>query len=348
MKTAIVTLLIFTSNAFAQLTLTNANNPVPGDIDGSAVCDTTNISEGNSGANQTWSFTNLTTQDTSVIRFVASSTTPYAANFPGSNIASTPDDTSYIYFATTSGNIVVSGQAGPGFIIPYSDPQLFLIYPFTFGSSFSDNFDALYNLAGTQTFRDGMTTITGDAWGTINLPVGSFSNSLRVKYVTNIRDSALTGPSVVLKTNTISYVWFVPGKKFPVFEIVYSSVTVNGIGFGSSKVVNYNSNSTSIGITTISSEVPDNYMLVQNYPNPFNPSTKIKFNIPFVAGGQISSARLAVYDVMGKEVQVLVNQILPPGSYETEFDAGSFAAGTYFYRLLGNGFTETKKMELIK
>ncbi|HRF65391.1 MAG TPA: YCF48-related protein [Ignavibacteria bacterium] len=103
-----------------------------------------------------------------------------------------------------------------------------------------------------------------------------------------------------------------------------------------------------IGITTISSLVPKSFNLHQNYPNPFNPVTKIRFSIP--ASGEISSRviSLRIYDILGKEITVLVNEELKPGIYETDWDASNFSSGIYFYSLITDNFTQTRKMVLIK
>ncbi|MCB0724522.1 MAG: SBBP repeat-containing protein [Ignavibacteriae bacterium] len=93
----------------------------------------------------------------------------------------------------------------------------------------------------------------------------------------------------------------------------------------------------------INSENPSDYNLYQNYPNPFNPVTKIKFDIP-----KSVNTKLAVYDLLGKEVAVIVNENLKPGSYEVDFSAAELPSGTYFYRLITNGFTETKRMVVVK
>ncbi len=103
----------------------------------------------------------------------------------------------------------------------------------------------------------------------------------------------------------------------------------------------------SIGITPISGEVPKNFSLSQNYPNPFNPATKIKFDLP-EGNGDKRFVLLKIYDVLGREVSTLVNQQLQPGTYEVNFDAANFESVVYFYKLTSGGFTETKKMVLIK
>ncbi len=99
-------------------------------------------------------------------------------------------------------------------------------------------------------------------------------------------------------------------------------------------------------------EVLDNaefsFSLGQNYPNPFNPVTTIKFTIPSTVKGEMSNARINVFDVLGREVVVLVNEAKEPGIYEVQFDASQFTSGVYFYQLKAGNFIETKKMLLVR
>ena len=89
--------------------------------------------------------------------------------------------------------------------------------------------------------------------------------------------------------------------------------------------------------------VPESYSLSQNYPNPFNPSTKLEFGI-----SKFGFVSLKVYDVLGKEVKTLVNENRPAGIYRIEFDGSSLSSGIYFYTLKTDGFTETKRMMILK
>ena len=98
-----------------------------------------------------------------------------------------------------------------------------------------------------------------------------------------------------------------------------------------------------IGITPISTEVPEGFSLGQNYPNPFNPVTNIGLRI--ARFGYIS---LKVFDITGKEIAVLVNENLNAGTYNVDFDASQLASGTYFYRMETAGFSEVKKMIVVK
>jgi len=88
---------------------------------------------------------------------------------------------------------------------------------------------------------------------------------------------------------------------------------------------------------------PDKYYLYQNTPNPFNPSTIIIWQSP-VSSWQT----LKVYDLLGREVAVLVDEYKPAGKYEVEFNADNLPSGIYFYTINAGGFIETKKMVLIK
>jgi hypothetical protein len=92
-----------------------------------------------------------------------------------------------------------------------------------------------------------------------------------------------------------------------------------------------------------SNEVPAQFSLSQNYPNPFNPSTTIKFELP-----NTSHVSLNVYDILGREVSVLVNERKAPGSYEVKFDGSNLASGVYFYRLQTESFVDTKKLLLLR
>ncbi|MBW7888725.1 MAG: T9SS type A sorting domain-containing protein [Bacteroidetes bacterium] len=91
------------------------------------------------------------------------------------------------------------------------------------------------------------------------------------------------------------------------------------------------------------STVPEKFTLEQNYPNPFNPATTIRYSVP-----SMQKIELKVYDLLGREVQTLVNELQSQGNYEVRFDASTLASGIYIYRLQSGSFVTTKKMMLIK
>lgn len=98
-----------------------------------------------------------------------------------------------------------------------------------------------------------------------------------------------------------------------------------------------------IGIQNISTEVPKEYKLYQNFPNPFNPTTNINFDI--IRSGNV---KIIVYDLLGREVETLVNQDMSPGRYKFDFNAKDYASGMYIYKIVTHDFVDVKKMLIIK
>ena len=88
---------------------------------------------------------------------------------------------------------------------------------------------------------------------------------------------------------------------------------------------------------------PEEYYLFENYPNPFNPTTTIKYQIQ-----ELSFVTIKVYDLLGNEIETLVNEQKPTGSYEITWYEEQLTSGVYFYRLQAGSFVETKKMVLMK
>jgi hypothetical protein len=97
------------------------------------------------------------------------------------------------------------------------------------------------------------------------------------------------------------------------------------------------------GIGERAVEIPQQFDLGQNYPNPFNPNSNIRYQI-----SEFRHVKLAVYDLLSREVAVLVNEKKGPGSYEVKFDGSNLASGVYFYRLQAGDFVAAKKLLLIK
>jgi len=95
---------------------------------------------------------------------------------------------------------------------------------------------------------------------------------------------------------------------------------------------------------------PIEFALHSNYPNPFNPSTTIKYSIPVADAYNASTTNvtLNIYDILGREVETLVNEKQSPGNYEVVFNAANLTSGTYFYRLISGNNVKTMKMILLK
>jgi photosystem II stability/assembly factor-like uncharacterized protein len=124
---------------------------------------------------------------------------------------------------------------------------------------------------------------------------------------------------------------------------VFLTDASTGYTVGNSGVILKTTNGGFTGLVPLSNEIPENYELHQNYPNPFNPSTKIKLQLK-----DAGLAQLIIYDILGRKVETLVNEVLKQGTYELDFDGNSYTSGIYYYKLISGDYSETKKMVLIK
>jgi len=116
---------------------------------------------------------------------------------------------------------------------------------------------------------------------------------------------------------------------------VLQGALIDGVVYGDTLVV--------VSVEDDNINYPDEYSLLQNYPNPFNPTTTIKYEIP-----ESKFVILAVYDILGREVAILVNEEKPAGSYEVVFTSSDLISGVYFYQLRAGNYIETKKMIILR
>jgi len=148
--------------------------------------------------------------------------------------------------------------------------------------------------------------------------------------------------------NNFVTIGFVDGKGSST-EINYYSFTdkpqLSGVNqlYYRLKQVDFDGTFTYSDVINISYDVPVEFVLSQNFPNPFNPLTRISFFIP-----KESFVSLKVYDFLGREVSTLVYEMRTVGSYELSFDASNLPSGTYFYTLIADNYSSTKKMILLK
>lgn len=141
----------------------------------------------------------------------------------------------------------------------------------------------------------------------------------------------------------IAIVFMVVSKDTTVYVSVNAKTKdLKGIDNG---VVSFYDNFSFDGTTSVSDskKLPDSYQLLQNYPNPFNPSTTIKFSVP-----QNGHVNLTVFNLLGQEVETLVNEEREQGNHEVKFNASNLPSGIYLYRLQTANTVEAKKMILMK
>ncbi|HMT11986.1 MAG TPA: YCF48-related protein, partial [Ignavibacteria bacterium] len=134
------------------------------------------------------------------------------------------------------------------------------------------------------------------------------------------------------------------------FTDMYFTDVNTGYFIGSNGVIlkTTNGGGSPIGIEPVSSSIPNSFELFQNYPNPFNPVTTIRFSIPNSANGRNELTTLKIFDILGKEISVPVNEILSPGEYEITWDAGNYPSGVYFCVLSSGSRSTSLKIMLVK
>ncbi len=113
--------------------------------------------------------------------------------------------------------------------------------------------------------------------------------------------------------------------------------------FGNNLYIDDITSGPATGVGTPITLTPNKYELSQNYPNPFNPTTKINFSLP-----KQGLVTLKIYDMLGKEISTLVNEIRTAGVYSVDFNAANLSSGAYFYQISAGEFTDVKRMMLIK
>jgi len=173
---------------------------------------------------------------------------------------------------------------------------------------------------GEYTWED--TTMSNTV--TVQVPVGTFTNCIKSREIKRYTSSG----AVIY----IEYTYYAKGigKVMSVRENTSSNV-----------LVQYNA-ATSVEVKN-ELAVSTGFSLCQNYPNPFNPATIINFSIP-----KSCFVTLKIYDLLGREIETLVNEEKSVGNYKLKFEGSNLPSGVYFYRLHAGSFSETKKLIVLK
>jgi photosystem II stability/assembly factor-like uncharacterized protein len=256
-----------------------------------------------------------------------------------------------IWFGTSNTKIYYSSNNGTNWIAQTTTNEV-------------NTYSIWFNYDGTEGLTGGanllQTSNSGNNW----LPLASLGSG---------NFSGITGsPLPVDDSPPAAYLWYVRGNSNIYFSYTgfnwiveytapagtYRHICQTNIFYGGFWAVRSNGGISYhipiMGVQNIGNEIPNHFMLYQNYPNPFNPSTKIRFDTPPQPSpkGREQLVRLVIYDVLGREIATLVNENLQPGTYEVEWSAtggaGNYTSGVYFYKLITNDYSDTRKMVLVK
>ncbi|MEI7485312.1 MAG: T9SS type A sorting domain-containing protein, partial [Ignavibacteriota bacterium] len=212
-------------------------------------------------------------------------------------------------------------------------------------------------LSGTVT---GFSTFTGGEQGVLPVSLSSLSSSvigrnIKLNWITSSEKNntgfEVERAIVTKETPVFTKTGFVSGKGTTNTTTNYSFEDRNlqtGKYQYRLKQIDHNGNFTYFNLNgEVEVGVPGKYDLSQNYPNPFNPVTKINFELPFD-----SKVKMIIYDVTGREIKTMVNEVRTAGYYTIVYDGSDISSGIYFYRIIANAngkdYISTKKMAIIK
>jgi len=188
--------------------------------------------------------------------------------------------------------------------------------------------------------RRAVRQLTYAAWQTI--PASTSDDLNGISFANSTRGAIVGAGGTILGTNNAGATWTPQQSPTtqPLNAVVFFKDTV-GVAVGAQNTILR----TSSGVTWVAwdGEAPNEYKLTQNYPNPFNPSTTIKYELP-----KSSEIRLSVFDLLGPEAAVLVDERTEAGVHEVKFDASNLSTGVYLYRLTAGSFVQTRNLLLLK
>jgi hypothetical protein len=308
----------FPSLIKAQAILTAANfNPVIGEVSTTKSCAYT--SPGPSGTSQTWNFSALTSTSTSTSTMVVPSSISGYTAFGSTNIAANASTVGF-YFTNSTVFQFWGSKPTPTLSIPYSNPENFMQFPFTYGNSFSDSFAGVFT-NGSTFARMGSCTVTADGSGTLITPTATYSNVLRVRLQEVYRDSAYSFPFIINYTND-EYLWYTPGTHSALLALSSLSTSVGPptqFGVYLSNIVT--------GVNSIASQ-NDAFSV---FPNPASG----KLNIHATAA-ENKDLQIKLYNVDGRQVfSETVLSFSEKDNYSINISA--FPAGLYFAEFQTDG-----------
>lgn len=338
MKRKLLSLSLLTglsATAFAQPTLTSANNPLVGDH---VVFTTGNlVNPGSAGADQTWDFSAAVadpSEPPSVIDIISCAAATDCGTFPGANVVWKFSGSDYKNYqsATPTSLTNVGSKSSPTDIAVYTDGEKMLQYPFTYNNTFSDTI--VSEISGTISMhRYGTSVVTADGYGTLKTPAGTFTNVLRVRRQLQFTDSInFGGMWIPLNYTGDQYNWYAADSRMPLYSISWTDTDGDVEKIGQWTTVS------STGIAAVAATEAK----LDVFPQP----AKGQLNIRFVTN-QTAQVSVLLTDISGRTVLQQSAQQFPAGTNETNLDVSQLNAGIYFLQLSkDNHRIATQKVEI--
>lgn len=310
----------------AQPTVTSSISGTAGDVFSYEIMNADGFDVGADGADVTWDFSDITsTGSNNEYTFVTAASTPYDFEFTDANLAQDDGAGNYTYYNSTSSVYAFYGAAILDVVAVYDDPEQLFVFPFSFGSTNTDDLHCEFT-SGVEFERAGTTTLEADAYGTLILPSGTYTDVLRIKTIQDYSDDAIGYP-VLLNYYFQTYFWVKEGIKGSLLE--YAEQEVTGSFPSSTQTLLMNDN---ILISTIQNQ---EVLQLSVFPVPANEYVHISFQDKV-----FESSILSVYNFTGNIVLQTEMQnanmlsldisFLPPGIYTAILSDGSRIAKNKF------------------
>ncbi len=325
---SILALILSATTVVAQPTITSATAGGVGDVFSISTVNAEGFDPGPSGAGVIWDFSGITlTGATTSYTYVNPAATPYAGDFPDANVAADQGGGIYSYYKITSSEWSLQGLYPATLSMVYSDPEVLMTFPMSYGDTFSDDFFCNY-FAGYETNRDGSVTVEADAYGTLILPDGSYDNVLRVVLNETVSEE-FVGLPYTSDYEITNYFYLREGTKGPLFQ--YSYFEMGGPFPSTSENATINN---LIGAVSVENNVADN--TISLFPNPAQSSVIIDTH-------NMQVDVVEIYDLSGR----IVLQNNPPAQSYSTLDVSSLAEGTYIVRVVSAAGTYSNTLQVM-
>ncbi len=323
------------SVSYAQPILTaTGTNPVIGDsytFNNGAY-----VSPGNSGVSQTWNFSSMSGTSAGLTNVVAPSITPNASSFSNANIAALNNTAGTCnYYKKTSSAIQSYGVTGSSTVIPYSNPEDFLHFPFAYTNTFTDPWEGQFSSGGYTFYRTGTTIVTADGWGTLITPAGTYTDVMRVHFVENYQDSAFLGTPYITTYVNDQYMWYKESVHVQLASVFILTPSTGSAYTGGTY--------TSTIVTGISN--PEGFIGSSNiFPNPAMGKITVDFTL-----SENKSLEIQLYNEFGQQAAVNQSAEGVLGLNTITLNVATLPQGIYFAHILVEGnIAASKRFVVVK
>jgi hypothetical protein len=330
-----ITFLLFSTVVISQPVITYSGNcPQVGDRYDLALF-SGNINPGSAGGNQTWDFSDVTSDGTSILYAISPAQTPYGDYYPDANIAFNYNNEEAYSFALTSPSEFLnlgtaSIQNSMEVIIYYSDPAKLMEFPFAFNDTYDDSFYGSFSSGTLEVHQSGTITSVADGWGNITTPFGNYNSVLRVKTQRTQIDSAWMGGNFVYSstTNYIDFEWYDPDIAMPVFSIAITESA--GVTDTSGTYL-----TTPQSITELNNRSNN----IMAFPNPATDFVTVVFN-----ADNTNPLTITITDVSGRTIWHMEKEISLTGRQSIIVPLNNIKTGLYFVNINDGKTVKSRKL----